>query len=172
MKYLQFKKVLLASFVISGIFGFSQSDNFKIRNPYYSRTATNILNVSNANWKKVLKPELYQVAREAATETAFTGKYYEFDEKGTYYCAVCGNALFLSTSKFATTCGWPSFYQPVRKNSVKYKKDTSYNMERTEVLCGRCNSHLGHIFDDGPKPNGKRFCMNSVCLDFEAFSKK
>ena len=103
--------------------------------------------------------------------SAFTGKFYEFDEKGTYYCAVCGNPLFLSTSKFATTCGWPSFYQPLRKNSVKYKKDMSHNMERTEVLCGRCDSHLGHIFDDGPKPTGKRFCMNSVCLDFVPNSK-
>lgn len=153
-------------------FAFSQSQNFKTKNPYYSRIATAPLKVSNSEWKKILKPELYQVAREAATEMAFTGKYYEFDEKGTYYCAVCGNALFLSTSKFATTCGWPSFYQPIRKNSVKYKKDSSHNMERTEVLCGRCDSHLGHIFDDGPKPTGKRFCMNSVCLDFEPLAKK
>ncbi|WET50235.1 peptide-methionine (R)-S-oxide reductase MsrB [Chryseobacterium indologenes] len=144
----------------------AQTDHFKTPNPYYSHTAESPLKVSNAEWKKILKPELYQVAREGATETAFTGKYYETDEKGTYYCAVCGNGLFLSTSKFATTCGWPSFYQPIRKNSVAYRKDTSYNMVRTEVLCGRCGSHLGHIFEDGPKPTGKRFCMNSICLDF------
>lgn len=150
----------------------AQSGSFKAKNPYYSRTVTTPLKVSNAEWKKILKPELYQVAREGATETAFTGKYDEFDEKGTYFCAVCGNPLFISTSKFATTCGWPSFYQPLTRNSVKYRKDTSYNMVRSEVLCGRCDSHLGHVFDDGPKPTGKRFCMNSVCLDFVPNSKK
>lgn len=149
----------------------AQTDHFKTKNPYYSNTAETPLRVSNSEWKKILKPELYQVAREGATETAFTGKYYELDEKGTYYCAVCGNALFLSTSKFATTCGWPSFYQPIRKNSVSYRKDTSYNMIRTEVLCGRCGSHLGHIFEDGPKPTGNRFCMNSICLDFVPIKK-
>ena len=138
----------------------------KQSNPYYSRTDTQKLQVSNKEWKKILSPELYAVAREAKTERAFTGKYYEFDIKGTYYCAVCGNKLFQSTAKFASSCGWPSFYQPLSKTSVIYKKDLSYNMERTEVLCGRCDSHLGHIFDDGPEPTGKRFCMNSVCLDF------
>lgn len=166
MKNLISKAVLVCIITIAAGQYKAQTDHFKIRNPYYSHTAENILKVDNSEWKKILQPELYQVAREGATETAFTGKYYELDEKGTYYCAVCGNPLFLSTSKFATTCGWPSFYQPIHKNSVKYKKDTSHDMVRTEVLCGRCDSHLGHIFDDGPKPTGKRFCMNSICLDF------
>ncbi|OPC04982.1 peptide-methionine (R)-S-oxide reductase [Elizabethkingia ursingii] len=166
------KTIVISLSLIISIQACAQSEKFKIQNPYYSRTATNLLNVSNTEWKKILNTELYQVAREGATETAFTGKYYEFDEKGTYYCAVCGNPLFLSTSKFATTCGWPSFYQPIHKNSVKYRKDTSYNMVRTEVLCGRCGSHLGHIFDDGPEPTGKRFCMNSVCLDFTPLKNK
>ncbi|QGN21713.1 peptide-methionine (R)-S-oxide reductase MsrB [Elizabethkingia anophelis] len=166
LKTLTINLIILVSIQVS-----AQSEKFKIQNPYYSHTANNSLNVTNTEWKKILNTELYKVAREGATETAFTGKYYEFDEKGTYYCAVCGNPLFLSTSKFATTCGWPSFYQPIQKNSVKYRKDTSYNMIRTEVLCGRCGSHLGHIFDDGPEPTGKRFCMNSVCLDFTPIKK-
>ncbi|KFF13021.1 methionine-R-sulfoxide reductase [Chryseobacterium soli] len=165
------KAGLVCFLLLAGSRCFAQSGNFKAKNPYYSRTITTPLKVSNAVWKKILTPELYQVAREGATETAFTGKYYELDEKGMYYCAVCGNPLFLSTSKFATTCGWPSFYQPVSRTSVKYRKDTSYHMVRSEVLCGRCDSHLGHVFDDGPKPTGKRFCMNSVCLDFVPVSK-
>ncbi|MCS4305449.1 peptide-methionine (R)-S-oxide reductase MsrB [Chryseobacterium sp. BIGb0232] len=171
MKSLISKTVLICCIALSTETYKAQADHFKIKNPYYSHTAVNLLKVSNSEWKKILKPELYEVAREGATETAFTGKYYELDEKGTYYCAVCGNPLFLSTSKFATTCGWPSFYQPIRKNSVIYRKDTSYHMIRTEVLCGRCGSHLGHIFEDGPKPTGKRFCMNSICLDFIPIKK-
>lgn len=139
-------------------------------NPYYSRTDTTKLNVPNKEWKTILPKELYQVAREGATETAFTGKYYEFDEKGTYYCAVCGNALFNATAKFATTCGWPSFFEPVRPHAVTYHTDSSYNMQRTEVRCGRCDAHLGHVFEDGPEPTGKRYCMNSVSLDFEPFA--
>jgi len=145
----------------------AQSNQFKVDNPYYSRTDTKVLNVTDEVWKKILSKELYQVARQGATEQAFTGSLYQNDTRGTYYCAVCGNGLFLSTAKFASTCGWPSFYETLRAKSVRYRKDSSYNMVRTEVLCGRCGSHLGHIFDDGPKPTGKRFCMNSVSLHFE-----
>jgi len=137
------------------------------QNPYYSNTDTSHLNVTNAEWKKILPPDLYAVAREQATEPAFTGKYLDKNPKGTYYCAVCGNKLFRSDAKFASTCGWPSFFEPVRKNSVIYRRDNSYNMDRTEVICARCDSHLGHIFDDGPPPTHKRFCMNSVSLDFK-----
>lgn len=136
-------------------------------NPYYSRTDTARLNVSNSQWKKILPRDLYEVAREQATERAFSGKYWDSETKGTYYCAVCGNRLFRSDAKFASSCGWPSFFEPVRKNSVVYKDDNSYGMHRIEVECARCDSHLGHIFDDGPPPTHKRFCMNSISLDFE-----
>jgi peptide-methionine (R)-S-oxide reductase len=146
--------------------GLSETPAAHGTNPYYSRTDTTHLNVSDAEWRKILPDSVYQVARHAATERAFTGKYWDFEGLGTYYCAVCGNALFRSDAKFASSCGWPSFYQALRPNSVRYREDTSFGMVRTEVLCGRCDSHLGHIFDDGPPPTGKRFCMNSIVLDF------
>ena len=138
----------------------------KPSNPYYSRTDTAKLNLPDAVWKKVLSPEVYAVARKKQTEPAFTGKFWDYTGKGTYYCAACGNALFRSDAKFASTCGWPSFFEEVRKGSVTYIPDHSYGMVRTEALCGRCGAHLGHLFDDGPPPTGKRFCMNSVVLDF------
>lgn len=135
-------------------------------NPYYSNTDTKKLNVSDAEWEKVLPPDVYEVSRHADTERPFTGKYWNSDEKGTYYCAACGNKLFRSTAKFSSSCGWPSFFEQENNGSTVYKNDHSLDAERTEVLCARCGGHLGHIFDDGPPPTGKRYCMNSIVLDF------
>ena len=135
-------------------------------NPYYSNTDTKKLNVSNAEWKKILSPDLYAVAREADTERAFTGTMWKSETKGTYYCATCGNKLFRAEQKFTSSCGWPSFFEQESKESITFKADNSYGMQRTEALCGRCDSHLGHLFDDGPEPTGKRYCMNAISLDF------
>lgn len=146
-------------------------DSMHSGNPYYSRTDTTPLTLPDSEWRKVLPDSIYQVARNKETEMAFTGKFWDYEGLGTYYCAACGNPLFKSDSKFASTCGWPSFFETMRPNSVIYEPDHSYGMNRTEVLCGRCGAHLGHLFDDGPPPTGKRYCMNSIVLDFEPEKK-
>ena len=143
----------------------------KSKNPYYSHTDTKKLNLSDAEWKKILPEDVYLVSRKADTERPFTGKYWNTDVKGTYYCAACGNLLFRSGAKFASSCGWPSFFEQENKKSIVFKDDNSIGMERIEALCGRCGGHLGHLFDDGPAPTGKRYCMNSIALDFEPDAK-
>ncbi|MFN3875016.1 MAG: peptide-methionine (R)-S-oxide reductase MsrB [Flavobacteriales bacterium] len=135
-------------------------------NPYYSHTDTSKLKVPLSEWKKLLPGDLYHIAFEKGTERAFTGKYWDFEGIGTYACAVCGNVLFQADAKFTSHCGWPSFFQPWRKDALNYHEDRSWGMVRTEVTCGRCGAHLGHVFDDGPEPTGLRYCINSVSLEF------
>ncbi len=144
----------------------STMDSTNKNNPVYSNTDTAKVAMSDEEWKKILPGDVYNVARQKGTERPWTSKYENFFDKGTYYCAVCGNALFKSDTKFESGCGWPSFYEPISKSSIIYAPDNSYGMNRTEVMCGRCKSHLGHVFDDGPPPTGLRYCINGVVLDF------
>lgn len=135
--------------------------------PAYSRNDSSKVNFSDEELRKTLPADVYYVARQKGTERPWTSKFESFKEVGTYYCAVCGNPLFKSDTKFESGCGWPSFYEPISKGSIIYLPDNSYGMKRTEVECGRCKSHLGHVFDDGPPPTGLRYCINGVVLDFE-----
>jgi len=144
----------------------STMDSTKKNNPVYSNIDTSKVAMSDEEWKKILPGDVYSVARQKGTERPWTSKYESFFDKGTYYCAVCGNALFKSDTKFESGCGWPSFYEPISKSSIIYTPDNTYGMNRTEVMCGRCKSHLGHVFEDGPPPTGLRYCINGVVLDF------
>jgi peptide-methionine (R)-S-oxide reductase len=141
-------------------------DSTKKNNPLYSNTDTSKVAMADEEWKKILPADVYNVARQKGTERPWTSKFESFSEIGTYYCAVCGNALFKSDTKFESGCGWPSFYDPISKSSIIYAPDNTYGMSRTEVMCGRCKSHLGHVFEDGPPPTGLRYCINGVVLDF------
>ena len=144
----------------------AKMDSTQKNNPVYSNTDTSKVTVTDDEWKKILPSDVFYVARQKGTERPWSSKFENSKEIGTYYCAVCGNPLFKSDAKFESGCGWPSFYEPISKTSIIYLEDNTLGMKRTEVECGRCKSHLGHVFDDGPPPTGLRYCINGVVLDF------
>ena len=121
---------------------------------------------SDKDWRHLLTPEQYEITRRKGTEPPFTGKYYDFKEKGAYRCICCGNKLFTSAMKFDSGTGWPSFRAPFSEENIESETDTSHNSVRTKVKCSRCGAHLGHVFEDGPKPTNLRYCINSAALDF------
>jgi peptide-methionine (R)-S-oxide reductase len=127
---------------------------------------TAVITKSDEEWKKILSPEQYAILREKGTDRAFTGKYYLTNDKGTYLCAACGSELFTSDMKFFSDCGWPSFDRALEGGKIKTQVDRSFGMVRTEILCGKCGGHLGHLFEDGPTKTGMRYCVNSTSLNF------
>jgi methionine-R-sulfoxide reductase len=156
--------ILLAAWVFQSC---AQQPHPVQSNHTMKKTEESTVNLSEQEWKEKLTPEQYYVLREKGTERPFSGKYNMHKEKGVYVCGACGNELFTSDMKFDSHCGWPSFDREIEGGKIKTETDYSHGMVRTEIMCGRCGSHLGHLFDDGPTETGKRYCVNSVSLDFK-----
>lgn len=142
-------------------------NNTMPKNIYYSTTNKEKVMVPDSVWKQILSPEVYAVARQKGTERPFSSPFETSKEIGNYHCVACGNPLFKSDTKFDSGCGWPSFFDPISKGAIIYTPDNTHGMTRTEVQCGKCKAHLGHVFEDGPPPTGLRYCINGVVLALE-----
>jgi peptide-methionine (R)-S-oxide reductase len=170
---MSYKAISILSLVIvlSSVIYVQAKEKLKSNTQVQTSQSKYKINKSNEEWKKLLSKEAYYVLREKGTERAFTGMYHNNHEEGDYYCSACGEKLFSSKHKFDSGTGWPSFYQAIEKNNIEEETDNSFFMTRTEVKCNKCGGHLGHVFDDGPKPTGLRYCINSVSLKFQKAKK-